>query len=186
MARPLRRAKRTGRPLRAKWSSATWAFATKRRERVLEHFNLTVQPGQTIALVGETGAGKSTIVNLVCRFYEPTEGCVRIDGADYRTRSQHWLHSALGYVLQTPHLFSGTIADNIRFARPDAPWRTWCARPSCAPRTILLPPCPRAMTRRWARGGGRLSTGQKTAGVLCTRAGGRPAHLCAGRGHFQH
>ena len=95
-------------------------FRYKEGEKVLEHFNLHIQHGQTIALVGETGSGKSTIVNLVCRFYEPTEGKILIDGADYRTRSQLWLQSNLGYVLQSPHLFSGTVANNIRYGRPDA------------------------------------------------------------------
>ena len=70
--------------------------------------------------MGETGSGKSTIVNLVCRFYEPTEGSICIDGVDYRQRSQLWLQSNLGYVLQSPHLFSGTVADNIRYGKPEA------------------------------------------------------------------
>lgn len=96
------------------------SFRYKDGEKVLEHFSLHVDHGQTIALVGETGSGKSTIVNLLCRFYEPTEGRILIDGADYRTRSQLWLQSNLGYVLQSPHLFSGTVADNIRYGRPDA------------------------------------------------------------------
>ena len=89
-------------------------------ENVLEHFNLKVPHGQNIAIVGETGAGKSTLVNLICRFYEPTEGVLLIDGRDARERSQLWLHSHLGYVLQTPHLFSGTVRDNLRYGRPDA------------------------------------------------------------------
>ena len=87
---------------------------------VLEHFNLTIPFGSNIAIVGETGAGKSTLVNLVCRFFEPTEGQVLIDGRDARERSQLWLHSAIGYVLQTPHLFSGTIRDNLLYGNPDA------------------------------------------------------------------
>ena len=89
-------------------------------EEVLNDFCLKVQAGQTVALVGETGSGKSTIVNLVCRFYEPTSGSIRIDGVDYRERSILWLQSHLGYVLQQPHLFSGTIRENIRFGRLDA------------------------------------------------------------------
>ena len=89
-------------------------------ENVLEHFNLKVPHGHNIAIVGETGAGKSTLVNLICRFYEPTEGVLLIDGRDARERSQLWLHSHLGYVLQTPHLFSGTVRDNLRYGRPDA------------------------------------------------------------------
>ena len=87
---------------------------------VLEHFDLTVPQGTMVAIVGETGAGKSTLVNLVCRFFEPTEGRVLLDGKDLRERSQLWLHSHIGYVLQTPHLFSGTVMDNLRFGNPDA------------------------------------------------------------------
>ena len=89
-------------------------------ENVLEHFNLDVPAGTTVAIVGETGAGKSTLVNLCCRFFEPTSGRVLIDGKDYRERSQLWLHSNIGYVLQTPHLFSGTVMENIRYGRLDA------------------------------------------------------------------
>ncbi len=95
-------------------------FYYKQTEPILEDFNLHISQGETVALVGETGAGKSTIVNLICRFYEPTAGRILIDGRDYRERSQLWLQSGLGYVLQSPHLFSGTIRDNIRFGKPDA------------------------------------------------------------------
>ncbi|MBR2659910.1 MAG: ABC transporter ATP-binding protein [Clostridia bacterium] len=89
-------------------------------EYVLEHFSLKIPFGSNIAIVGETGAGKSTLVNLVCRFFEPTEGKVLIDGRDARERSQLWLHSAIGYVLQTPHLFSGTIRENLLYGNPNA------------------------------------------------------------------
>ena len=89
-------------------------------ENVLEHFSLSIPFGSNIAIVGETGAGKSTLVNLVCRFFEPTEGRVLIDGRDARERSQLWLHSAIGYVLQTPHLFSGTIRENLLYGNPNA------------------------------------------------------------------
>ena len=89
-------------------------------ENVLEHFNLKVGCGTTVAIVGETGAGKSTLVNLVCRFFDPTEGAVLIDGRDARERSVQWLHSNIGYVLQVPHLFSGTVRENLLYGKPDA------------------------------------------------------------------
>ncbi|WP_071175859.1 ABC transporter ATP-binding protein [Butyrivibrio hungatei] len=89
-------------------------------EYVLEHFNLDVPQGTNVAIVGETGAGKSTLVNLVCRFFKPTAGKILIDGRDAADRSQLWLHSNIGYVLQTPHLFSGTVRDNLKYGKPDA------------------------------------------------------------------
>ena len=89
-------------------------------ETVLENFSLKIPFGTHIAIVGETGAGKSTLVNLVCRFYEPTQGKLLIDGRDARERSQLWLHSAIGYVLQTPHLFSGTVRENLLMGNPNA------------------------------------------------------------------
>lgn len=137
------------------------SFRYKSGEKVLEHFNLTVEPGQNVALVGETGAGKTTIVNLVCRFYEPTEGEVLIDGTDYRQRSQLWLQSSLGYVLQSPHLFSGTVADNLRFAKPDATDEEirQAARMVHAEEFILQ--LPGGYDAQVGEGGGKLSTGQK-------------------------
>lgn len=89
-------------------------------EPVLTDFNLSVDPGQTIALVGETGSGKSTIVNLFCRFYEPVKGEILIDGYNYKDMPLNWIHDNLGYVLQAPHLFSGTIRDNVRYGKLDA------------------------------------------------------------------
>ncbi len=95
-------------------------FAYNPNEPVLEGFSLDVQAGQTVALVGPTGAGKSTIANLACRFYEPTAGTIRIDGHDYRDMPLQWLQSHLGIVQQAPHLFSGSIADNIRYGKLEA------------------------------------------------------------------
>ncbi len=89
-------------------------------ETVLDGFNLDVHAGQTVALVGPTGGGKTTIVNLVARFYEVTDGAVLVNGTDVRQRSLSWLQSSLGVVLQTPHLFSGTIRENIRYGALDA------------------------------------------------------------------
>jgi len=87
---------------------------------VIKDFNLHIYPGEHVALVGPTGGGKSTIVNLICRFYEPTEGVISIDGRDYTGLTQTALQSRVGMVLQTPHLFSGTIRDNIRYGKLDA------------------------------------------------------------------
>ncbi len=87
---------------------------------VLRNINLTVHRGETIAIVGPTGAGKSTLVNLICRFYEPTSGEILLDGVDYRNRSLHWLQSNLGIVLQNAHVFSGSVLENIRYGRIDA------------------------------------------------------------------
>ncbi len=96
------------------------SFSYKKGEKVLKNFNLKVKAGQSIAFVGETGSGKTTIVNLICRFYEPTSGEILIDGVDYRKRSIHWLQSNIGVMLQTPHLFSGTISENIKYGKLDA------------------------------------------------------------------
>lgn len=131
------------------------------KENVLEHFNLKVPAGSYIAIVGETGAGKSTLVNLVCRFFEPTEGAVLIDGRDSRERSQLWLHSALGYVLQSPHLFSGSVRDNIRYGRPEATDE----EVEAAARLVSADKAIEKLTGGYdapvGEDGGRLSTGEK-------------------------
>jgi len=136
-------------------------FRYKDGEQVLEHFNLHVDHGQTIALVGETGSGKSTIVNLICRFYEPTSGRILIDGADYRTRSQLWLQSNLGYVLQSPHLFSGTVADNIRYGRPDATMEEVQSAARMVGAEDFILAMKDGFDANVGEGGNRLSTGQK-------------------------
>lgn len=96
------------------------SFQYKEGEPVLEHFNLKVKQGETIALVGATGAGKSTIVNLFCHFYLPTSGAITIAGYDYSIIPQKWIYDNLGYVLQTPHLFTGSIMENIRYGNRNA------------------------------------------------------------------
>lgn len=96
------------------------SFSYDGKREVLQDFSLEVRAGMTIALVGETGSGKSTIVNLACRFYEPSSGTILVDGQDYRDLPLGLLQGNLGYVLQQPHLFSGTIRDNIRYGRLEA------------------------------------------------------------------
>ena len=92
-------------------------FSYNGGQTVLSDFNLFVRAGESIAIVGPTGGGKTTIVGLACRFYEPTSGQILINGVDYRERSLTWLQSNLGMVLQQPYLFSGTVMENIRYGR---------------------------------------------------------------------
>ncbi len=103
-----------------RFENVTFAYDDAPDEAVLSDFDLHVEQGQTIALVGPTGGGKSTIVNLVCRFYEPTRGRVLIAGEDYTQYTLHGIQSRVGVVLQTPHLFSGNVRENIRYGRLDA------------------------------------------------------------------
>ncbi len=130
-------------------------------EPILRDFNLDIKAGQTIALVGETGSGKSTIVNLICRFYEPVKGEILIDGVDYRKRSIAWLHSKLGYVLQAPHLFSGTIMDNVRFGRLDATDEEVYEACKLVNAHDFIMRFDKGYLTDVGEGGSRLSTGQK-------------------------
>jgi ATP-binding cassette subfamily B protein len=136
-------------------------FAYRDGQEVLTDFNLGVKSGRTVALVGQTGSGKSTIVNLLCRFYEPTAGRILIDGMDIRAHSQFWLQSNLGYVLQTPHLFSGTIADNIRYAKPDAGMDEVEAAAKLVSAHGFIAALENGYDTQVGEGGNRLSTGQK-------------------------
>ncbi len=137
------------------------SFGYKDGEYVLDDFNLEVRAGETVALVGETGSGKSTIVNLACRFYEPTKGGVLIDGVDYRKRSLLWLHSNLGYVLQTPHLFSGTIRDNIAYGRLDATKEEIVEAAKLVNAHEFISHLEKGYDSEVGEGGGLLSTGEK-------------------------
>ena len=130
-------------------------------EMVLEHFDLKIPFGSNIAIVGETGAGKSTLVNLVCRFYEPTEGRVLIDGRDARERSQLWLHSAIGYVLQTPHLFSGTVRENLLYGNPDATEEQIERALELVSATEVVQRLEKGLDTDVGEGGDLLSTGEK-------------------------
>lgn len=137
------------------------SFEYKGGEKVLEDFSLSIKAGQTIALVGETGSGKSTIINLVCRFYEPTRGTIYIDGVDYKQRSQLWLQSHLGYVLQQPQLFSGTVAENIAYGKPDATQEEIEAAAKMVYAHDFIMTLEKGYQSSVGEGGGRLSTGQK-------------------------
>ena len=130
-------------------------------DNVLEHFSLHIPAGTTVAIVGETGAGKSTRVNLACRFFEPTEGHILIDGRDYRERSQLWLHSSIGYVLQSPHLFSGSVKDNIRYGRLDATDEEIEAAARAVSADTVVAKLEKGWDSNVGEGGDRLSTGEK-------------------------
>ena len=130
-------------------------------EYVLEHFNLKVPQGTNVAIVGETGAGKSTLVNLVCRFFEPTSGQILIDGRDARERSQLWLHSNIGYVLQSPHLFSGTVKENLLYGRPDATMEEIKAAVKSVSAEGVIARMEHGYDSNVGEGGDLLSTGEK-------------------------
>lgn len=130
-------------------------------EQVLKNFNLDVKTGESIALVGHTGAGKTTIVNLICRFYEPTKGKILIDGKDYRERSMGWLHSNLGYVLQDPHLFSGSVMENIRYGRLEATDEEVIGAAKAVEAHEFIMKFEKGYDTECGEGGSRLSVGQK-------------------------
>jgi ATP-binding cassette subfamily B protein len=153
------------------------SFRYEENEPVIRRVNLTIEAGQTIALVGPTGGGKTTLVNLLCRFYEPTEGQVLFDGVDYRERSLGWLQSQLGIVLQTPHLFSGSVAENLRYGRLDAT----PAEIEAAARLVGAHGFIAAMEDGYdsevGEGGNRLSTGQKQLVSFARAVLARPSIL---------
>ena len=130
-------------------------------EKILEHFNLDIPFGTNVAIVGETGAGKSTLANLICRFYEPTEGRVLIDGRDARERSQLWLHSAIGYVLQTPHLFSGTVRENLLYGNPEASEEEIHRALALVSAEDVVTKLEKGLDTDVGEGGDMLSTGEK-------------------------
>ena len=136
-------------------------FRYKDSGNILENFNLTVREGEKIALVGETGSGKTTIVNLACRFYEPTEGQILIDGVDYRERPLLWMYSNIGYVLQEPHLFSGTVRDNITYGRQGARQEDIEAAAKIVNAHSFIQKLEKGYDTEVGERGNRLSTGQK-------------------------
>jgi ATP-binding cassette, subfamily B, bacterial len=137
------------------------SFAYDPARPVLEDINLTVRRGETIAIVGPTGGGKSTLVNLICRFYEPTMGQVLIDGIDYRARSLHWLQSNLGMVLQNAHIFSGSVLENIRYGRLDATDAEVLRAARLAGAHDFIEQMEHGYATEVGEGGSRLSAGQK-------------------------
>ena len=136
-------------------------FAYNPAKPVLTDINLELKRGESIAIVGPTGGGKSTLVNLICRFYEPTRGQVLIDGLDYRKRSLHWLQSNIGMVLQNAHVFSGPIMENIRYGRLDASDEEVIEAARIAGAHDFIETFPEGYQTDAGEAGGRLSAGQK-------------------------
>ncbi len=130
-------------------------------EQVLENFSLNIPMGTRVAIVGETGAGKSTLVNLVCRLYEPTEGRILVDGRDLRERSQLWMHSNIGYVLQAPHLFSGSVKENLRYGKPDATDEEMWEALKIVSADKVVEKMDKGLDSEVGEGGDLLSTGEK-------------------------
>jgi len=128
---------------------------------VLADFTLKVKPGQTIALVGPTGGGKSTIVNLLCRFYEPRNGMIRINGRDYGEYTLESIHSRIGIVLQTPHLFSGSVRENIRYGRLAASDAEVIEAAKIAGAHDFIVTLEKGYDQNVGEGGNLLSVGQK-------------------------
>jgi ATP-binding cassette subfamily B protein len=136
---------------------------------VLKDFNLHVRRGEMIALVGPTGGGKSTIVNLVCRFYEPKDGWIKIGGNDYREYSLNAIQSRIGVVLQTPHLFSGSVRENIRYGRLDATDAEIEEAAKLAGAHDFISRLDKGYEQQVGEGGNLLSVGQKQL-ISLTRA----------------
>ncbi|MCD4828875.1 MAG: ABC transporter ATP-binding protein/permease [Candidatus Cloacimonetes bacterium] len=137
------------------------SFAYKKGEQVLSDFNLHVKPGEKIALVGKTGAGKTTIVNLIARFYQPTGGRVLIDGDDYTTMPLQRLQSNIGIVLQSPHLFSGSVMENIRYGRLESSDKEVKQAARLVNADEFIERLEKGYDTEVGEGGSLLSTGQK-------------------------
>ena len=133
---------------------------------VLKGLNLHVRRGETIALIGPTGGGKSTIVNLICRFYEPKAGVIRIAGQDYTQWTLDSIQSRLGIVLQTPHLFSGAIRENIRYGRLGATDAEVEEAAKLAHAHEFIQELEHGYDQEVGEGGGLLSVGQKQLIIL--------------------
>ena len=149
-------------------------FYYEDRKPVLQDFSLKVKPGETIALVGPTGGGKSTIVNLLCRFYEPREGTISINGHDYMDYKLASIHSRIGIVLQTPHLFSGSVRDNIRYGRLDANDEDIVEAAKIAGAHDFIVTLEKGYDQNVGEGGNLLSVGQKQLISLARAVLARP------------
>jgi ATP-binding cassette subfamily B protein len=150
------------------------SFAYDDGKSVLKDFTLMVKKGETIALVGPTGGGKTTIVNLLCRFYEPTQGRVLINGNDYTRLRLHAIQSRIGIVLQTPHLFSGTVRENLRYGHLKASDADIEAAAQLAGAAEFISKLSKGYDEPVGEGGNLLSVGQKQLISLARAVLARP------------
>ena len=148
-------------PMRGDVEFKNVSFSYNPGVEIIHSMNVIIPKGQTVAIVGETGSGKSTTVNLLCRFYEPTVGELRIDGSDYRTRSVGWLRHHIGYVQQTPFIFSGTIRKNIAYGKLDATDEMIIDASKAVGAHEFIMSLPKGYQTILRDGGSELSVGQK-------------------------
>ena len=151
-----RRRKRCRAPVRGEivLDDVVFRYPARPEVSALDGVSLTVNPGETVALVGPSGAGKSTVLHLLMRFYDPQSGAVRLDGADLRDLTRADFRKALSLVPQDPVIFATSARENIRFGRPDATdAEVEAAARAAAPRMTSSPRCPKAMTAIWASAG---------------------------------
>ncbi|HOH47352.1 MAG TPA: ABC transporter ATP-binding protein [Candidatus Cloacimonadota bacterium] len=148
-------------PMRGEIELRSIGFAYKEGKPVFKDFSLKIAPGESIALVGETGTGKTTLVNLICRFYEPQSGAILIDGKDYKDIPLPWIHKQLGYVQQVPHLFQGSIMENIRYGRLDATDEEVIEAAKLVRADEFIQELPGTYDYKVGESGNLLSTGQK-------------------------
>lgn len=170
---------------KARFTSEHLHFRYSDKEPVLTDFNLLIRPGETLALVGHTGAGKSSIAKLIARFYEFQQGRLLIDGRDIRTFDLTQYRRQLGIVSQVPFLFSGTVADNIRYAAPGVPEEEMLRLARRIGDGEWLETLPNGLHTEVGERGNRLDGTASTRGVDA-RAGAKSRHLHPRRSDRQH
>ncbi|MGE5151508.1 MAG: ABC transporter ATP-binding protein, partial [Rhodospirillaceae bacterium] len=143
------------------FEDVTFRYPTRPDSLALDRFDLSIAPGETVAIVGPSGAGKTTVFNLLLRFYDPEKGALRLDGVDIRDLRLAELRGALAIVPQEPVLFTGSVADNIRYGRPDASDEEVRAAARAASALDFIEALPQGFDSHLGTRGVRLSGGQR-------------------------